>query len=314
MHTLILWRCIPPQTSSIHTHSVILCHGFASNRYTFDLQPEVSVADFLATKGWDTWVLELRGSGKSKNSGPPGTDDSWHFEDHIEDVRAIIEKVYSVTKNPVHIVGHSLGSMLVQCACAGESGKNGLIRSGVSIAGTFLMPETEWKRFLWLWPVIQHFNTIHPEYIQEFLAPMSFRLNTPWDQLFFCSENVDHRIARDMFRKNWEPIPVSLISQLRSVVEPSGLCSKDGSKAYVDLLPSIKIPMLLCTGTSDEQCPPVCMQRAKSLIPNSTHVCFGKKYGHKNDYGHFDLIVGLNAKKEVWDVISDFLEKNDEPI
>ncbi|KAJ1465598.1 hypothetical protein T484DRAFT_1647966, partial [Baffinella frigidus] len=66
MHTLILWRCFPQEGATPHTHSVVLFHGFASNRFTFDLNPEESVADYLATKGWDTWVVELRGSGKSK--------------------------------------------------------------------------------------------------------------------------------------------------------------------------------------------------------------------------------------------------------
>ncbi|KAJ1477097.1 Alpha/Beta hydrolase protein [Baffinella frigidus] len=313
MYTLVLSRCPPPpETVSSHTHSVVLCHGFASNRSTFDLEPSVSVVDYLATNGWDTWVVELRGSGRSKNTGPiNSTSHNWCFEDHVEDMRAIIEKVCTVSGNPVHVVGHSMGAMLVQCAAAGESGDRGMIRSGVSIAGSFLMSASEWKEFLWLWPVVQHFTTIHPEFIQEVLAPMSFRFNTHWDQLFFRSNNVDHNVAREMFRKNWEPIPVSLISQLRSAVGPSGLHSNDGTTAYADILPSIKTNMLLIAGSKDQQCPPVCMQTANLRIPNSTYKCFGVEHGNKHEYGHFDLIVGVNARTEVWDAISDFLVEND---
>jgi pimeloyl-ACP methyl ester carboxylesterase len=313
MHTLVLWRCFPPEdTSCTHKHSVILCHGFASNRFTFDLDPSVSVADYMATKGWDTWVIELRGSGKSKNTGPSTAESlSWCFEDHVEDVRAIIEKVYTVSGNPVHIVGHSMGAMLVQCATAGMSGDTSMIRSGVSIGGSFLMSASEWKEFLWLWPLVQNFTTIHPEHIQEILAPMSFRFNTPWDQLFFRQNNVDHNVARDMFSKNWEPIPISLISQLRSAVDAGGLRSKDGTKRYADILSSINVPMLLLAGSQDQQCPPSSMELARSHIPKSEYKCFGKEFGEKHEYGHFDLIVGLNAKVEVWDVISHFLEKHD---
>jgi pimeloyl-ACP methyl ester carboxylesterase len=310
MHTLVMTRCLPSaETNRRHRHSVILCHGFASNRFTFDLEPEVSVADYLATNGWDTWVVELRGSGKSKNVH--GSSTSWCFEDHVEDVRAIIEKVCTVTGNPVHFIGHSMGAMLVQAAAAGMSGDKEMVRSGVAIAGSFVMPSSEWKEFLWMWPVVQHFTTIHPEFIQETLAPMSFRFNTPWDQLFFRQSNVDPSIAREMFKKNWEPIPVSLISQLRSVVDPGGLRSKNGRTAYVDRLASIETNILLIAGSRDEQCPPVCMETAHAHIPNSTYKCFGKEYGHLHDYGHFDLIVGSNARTEVWDVILEFLENND---
>jgi pimeloyl-ACP methyl ester carboxylesterase len=313
VHTLILWRCIPPiEKNRVHENSVVLCHGFASNRFTFDLNPDVSVVDYMATKGWDTWVVELRGSGKSKNTGPnTESSHSWCFEDHIEDLRTIIQKVYTVSGNPVHIIGHSMGAMLVQCAAAGACGDTSMIRSGVSIGGSFRMSDSEWKEFLWLWPIVQHCTTIHPEYIQEILAPMSFRFNTPWDQLFFRQVNVDHNVAREMFRKNWEPIPISLISQLRSAVGPGGLRSKDGTKTYADILPSITIPMLLLAGSEDAQCPPTSMELAHSLIENSTYKCLGKKIGQKHEYGHFDLIVGLNAKTEVWDGISHFLENND---
>ena len=44
---------------------VILCHGFSSNRFTWEL-PGMSMARFLAGRGHDVWSLELRGAGRSK--------------------------------------------------------------------------------------------------------------------------------------------------------------------------------------------------------------------------------------------------------
>lgn len=309
-HTLVVTRCIPPTDAVVHKHSVILCHGFASNRFTFDLNHDVSVADYLCSKGWDVWLIELRGSGKNKRTGPH-EQTSWTFEDHVDDIKSIIDKVFTVSGLPVHIVGHSMGAMLVQCAAAGDGFKK--VRSGVAIAGSFQMEKSEWKEFLWLWPLVQHFTTIHPEYIQEFLAPMSYKFNTPWDQLFFCSDNVNHDVAREMFLKNWEPIPISLISQLRSAVEPGGLShANDTTKHYSDILSSIKVPMLLMSGSKDQQCPPIAMENAQKKIPLSQHISFGKRHGHVNEYGHFDLVVGVNARTEVWDLISNFLIKNDE--
>lgn len=49
---------IPP---SQH-HPVILCPGLGSSgAYSFDLSPAISLADYLAGKGWDVWTCELRG-------------------------------------------------------------------------------------------------------------------------------------------------------------------------------------------------------------------------------------------------------------
>jgi hypothetical protein len=42
---------------------VILCPGLGSSgAYSFDLSPSVSLADYLAARGWDVWTVELRGA------------------------------------------------------------------------------------------------------------------------------------------------------------------------------------------------------------------------------------------------------------
>lgn len=47
---------------SIRHHPVILCPGLGSSgAYSFDLSPNVSLADYLASQGWDVWTVELRG-------------------------------------------------------------------------------------------------------------------------------------------------------------------------------------------------------------------------------------------------------------
>ena len=47
---------------STRVHPVILCPGLGSSgAYSFDLSPDISLADYLASKGWDVWTVELRG-------------------------------------------------------------------------------------------------------------------------------------------------------------------------------------------------------------------------------------------------------------
>jgi hypothetical protein len=53
------------------------------------------------------------------------------------------------------------------------------------------------------------------------------------------------------------------------------------------------------------------METVNKMIPGSVYKLIGMKSGHKNEYGHFDLIVGKNAKTEVWDMVSRFMKTND---
>jgi polyhydroxyalkanoate synthase len=340
-YTLTMQRCFACTEEGIiiepiHNHPVILCHGFASNRFTFDLNPEVSVANYLADIGWDTWLVELRGSGLNndiaankpaslvgtsdwlddwKNTSGIGANPGEHrhdfsFSDHVEDCRAIVEHVNLITGLPVHFIGHSMGAMLLQCCAGGESGNKGLIRSGVSIAGAVVMESSHWSYFKWLWPIVKHFGTIHPEYIQKVLAPICFSFDNPWEELFFHHNNVHAQVASRMFSRNWEPISLALIDQLRFCLEKGGIHKQDGTQ-YSDSLKLIESPQLLLAGTRDEQCHPICMETVNKMIPGSVYKLIGMKSGHKNEYGHFDLIVGKNAKKEVWDMVSRFMKTND---
>lgn len=55
----------PPftHTPAPRVAQVILCPGLGSSgAYCFDLAPAVSLADFLAERGWDVWTVELRGA------------------------------------------------------------------------------------------------------------------------------------------------------------------------------------------------------------------------------------------------------------
>lgn len=56
-------RTVQPSKLGSHLHPVILCPGLGSSgAYSFDLSPSVSLADYLATHGWDVWTVELRGA------------------------------------------------------------------------------------------------------------------------------------------------------------------------------------------------------------------------------------------------------------
>ncbi|CAM6119148.1 unnamed protein product [Calypogeia fissa] len=64
---LALWRYRPPPNAPQRNHPVLMLSGIGTNAIGFDLDPSVSMARSIAAAGFDTWILEVRGSGLSKS-------------------------------------------------------------------------------------------------------------------------------------------------------------------------------------------------------------------------------------------------------
>ena len=114
-----------PEKQKEESKPVILCHGFGANRFNFDLGEGRSLACYLRDRGYDTWVVDLRGAGHS--SRPRWFNRfgyGWTMDDHIDfDLPAVIELVKRCTgSREVNWVGHSMGGtvMYAYLACGGE--------------------------------------------------------------------------------------------------------------------------------------------------------------------------------------------------
>ncbi len=56
---------VPPATGRTNKPPVILCHGLGYNGDFWMLEREVNLAQYLSDRGFDVWLLSMRGSGKS---------------------------------------------------------------------------------------------------------------------------------------------------------------------------------------------------------------------------------------------------------
>ncbi|MGQ0506370.1 MAG: alpha/beta hydrolase, partial [Myxococcaceae bacterium] len=109
---------------------VILCHGLGANRFNMDFDERYSLARYLARRGYETWVMELRGRGLA---GPP-CDST--FDDQAEhDVRAALRAVTSTGHKQVTWVGHSKGGLLLYAHLARTPGAP--VRAAVTLGSPF---------------------------------------------------------------------------------------------------------------------------------------------------------------------------------
>src|SRR5205814_884146 len=88
--------------------AVMLVHGLGANRFSLHCEGR-SLAAWLATRGFECFVPELRGAGESERPKV-----SWDLDDYLErDVPALLEAVTRRALGPVDWVGHSLGGVLL---------------------------------------------------------------------------------------------------------------------------------------------------------------------------------------------------------
>ncbi|RME21832.1 MAG: alpha/beta hydrolase, partial [Deltaproteobacteria bacterium] len=94
---------------------VLLVHGISSNHRTWDLGPQRSLARALQARGYDAWLLDLRGHGLAERD-PAGRRqrNGWTMDDYGRyDLPAAIDHVRSVSGfDRVGYVGHSMGGMV----------------------------------------------------------------------------------------------------------------------------------------------------------------------------------------------------------
>jgi len=278
--------------------------------------------------------MELRGSNLSFNSRYDIDKDSrmWDFDDLVtKDVPLGIEYVLQKTNaKQLHWIGHSMGGMLHLAYLSTGSQKMAQIRSGITVGSTLMHLGSgsgfdqltillKLKKYIPAWLVIPNgsFHTL--------ISPFLGYISTPLESFQVQAANMDPKITRMLFRFGFHRIPVRLLIQLASsIVGEKGATDRTGKISYLEQLVDVvkKSPksasnLMLIAGEKDKQCPIVAAEnsynRLVSVWPSGKLKLriFGKKYGHKESYGHNDLLIGKNVGSEVYPEIESWLSKGD---
>ena len=314
---IALHRYRPAVGAGRRRNPVVLCHGLASNRVTFDLDGEVSLARRLARLGFDVFSLELRSHGASEPARLTGARRwGFSFDDYLaSDVPAAIDAVRAQTGAArVHWIGHSMGGILLYAHLA--SGGAGSIASGVAIGSSMdysaatsgFHAALGLRRYAGLSPVIPLGAAL------ALSAPWTGRSGTALERFNLWPENVAPRLVRRLHARAFHSVSTGVLLQLATAFEPGGLRSRDRSRSYMDDLraASVTTPVLALAGDRDAQCTVEAAAVPLSALAGPTRLApFGVQHGHGSHYGHFDLIIGRNASTEVWPTIEGWLADHD---
>ncbi|MBO9539439.1 alpha/beta fold hydrolase [bacterium] len=289
---------------------VLLISGFGVNRAALDFDDRFSWARRLAAEGFDTWLLEVRGSGLSRRAGIY----DGAFDDYLVDARTAISHVRDRTGAlKLHWVGYSLGGMLLYAALGSEEAD--LIRSGVAIESpvslygypldkTSLAALDVMERFPWLHAVPYRL----PSRLAMDLLPLWYE--QPLFKAWMNTENIDRKLLKAIVYRTLDDVPTPLVLQFRDWIREDGLRSRNGATDYLAGLATTEVPLLVMTGDSEFA------RRARLVMERSRPAnvrwieCL-RANGFSADYGHTDLLFGPRAPEEIFPHVLDWLRVHD---
>ena len=284
---------------------VLLVHGFGQNRYAWHL-PSRSLVNHLATAGFDVYNLDLRGHGRSRHMGARMTHG---VSDYIrEDLPIAVEEVQRHSgKRPVFLVGHSLGGLV---SYAAAPLLNGAVAGVASIGSPYHF--TRGSRSLGALRIV--FRAMSLAQVTPLNVPLFM---TPW--------GIVMRQTRRFAESRFYPIPLrgyhagslepevfeehlrlafdrGSIAELACLFEWANERRFGGSESdFADRFEKMDVPLLVVAGANDDLAPPASVRPA-----------FARSGSRDKTYravplGHIDLLVGREAPKLTWKLVTDWL-------
>ncbi len=335
--TLVAHRFRPSNGARPGTIPVILCHGLSYNAQFWDLDPSVSLAQYLAQQGWDVWVVNLRGCGLSQKwvakidtaptlavgslirratrgqIAPTGyaTLDPrfarWTLDDHINyDVPAFVHLVRSRTgAQEVAWIGHSMGGIIALCHLARY--QNPGIGKLVTIGSQVTMPNGQLAvQFLNEMIELRTGQMTTPEVEPEELIADSL---TSVDNLFFNERHVSPEIYRALTTDGVDVPSLGLLQQYLVMATRGELLDSSKRFSYARMLSNVQVPILITCGALDQLAPPTVQRFIYDRVGSTDktlHV-FGRAQGYQADAGHSDAVVGLTSRAQVYPTIENWL-------
>jgi len=306
---------------------VVLCHGLGLNG-TFWTITDDHLPGQLAARGYEVFVVDMRGSGGSHRVGLTGKINQvlrqtpirevgardWTVDDEAKyDVPAILEYVRRETgSGRVNWVGHSLGGMLM-FPFLELSPEADRVANFVDMGGVAMVVET---------PGIKEMGRANRGLRVLSLGLSTGRLGRPMmfgrmpglekvDRFYYTASNVDDRTVDRFYGYTLEDPGAGALAQLDPYLRRGRMLSADGAIDYAAGLDRVGAPTLMIAGEADIMADiPSSILTFNALgSADKTLMRFGRLDGHLADYGHCDLVWSRNAPKEVFPPLIDWLDR-----
>lgn len=289
----------------------ILCSGYACNRHFLDFDERYSLARFLGRRGFDVWLLELRGHGLSE--APVGRRLSWTFDDFVQhDVPAAIGYVRDQTGRAPVWIGHSMGGMVLYATLGQNQAAAASLAGLVTMASPVAFPPVASRMMRTLG---QLFLAVpFPDRLPQHPVLVLLWGLVGWSPAATAvgmnPANMEPGVFTRALRLFMCNVPRAMLRQLAHWSLTGEFTSRDGRINYRSNLRRISVPALIIAGAVDRLAPPATVRFAFDQMSSKSKLYreFGVRQGDSIDYGHVDLIFGRRAPEEVFVTVAQWIE------
>jgi pimeloyl-ACP methyl ester carboxylesterase len=318
---LALYRYEPRRGS--HRTPVLLCHGMSSNRWDMDGPGRISLARYLVRQGYDTWVVELRGAGRStRPTWWNGKRYTWTFEDYVQhDAPAALRVVLRETgAEQVHWVGHSMGGMIAYALLMSPVQRK--IASAVTL-GSPTMSDVghplldfgiPYRRLLRMMPERVPLGALAR--CAAPFAPLFARLlSRSIAELGWYPGNADMALMRTLMLTAVDDLPASLLREFARWYDTKAMSDRYAMFDFTDHLELITTPILIIGGARDRLTPVRDLRNVYRRIGSADKVfhVIGRQLGSAHEYSHADLVLGRWAPDDVYPIVLRWLDAHRQP-
>ncbi len=319
-----------PRHASANLYPIMCLPGLAETRFVLDQALGRSFVDYLALNGFDVYMCELRGHGKSRHLKERY---DWNVQTFLDyDVPAMIETVRRESgKDKLIWIGHSMGGMLLlgYLVSAGLNKNKDLydadfIRGGITIGSpvNFNQISLVLASMLFKITAVPRAPLIPTDFLSNMLSMFPAILDSPLTYHFWNYKNIETENKILYLKDGLDNIATGVMRDFVEYVLSADFHSSDGKINYRENLFLIDRPMLIVSGSIDRMASNETAQTIYDGISSQDKELrvFGQrgylirdgqriKVKDKMDYGHVDLTLGARSKEEVWPYMLNWIRK-----
>ncbi len=284
-------------TAGTSRASVLCLPGLACNAVIFDLVGERSLARFLASKGYDVWLLNCRGAGRSDHADNKKRLFTYALEEYaFMDACAAARFVREKTGKPLYLLGHSMGGLIAELTAQKLTANE--IAGIICVASPFDFSPHQAS----LGPYYRLLKFVVSHRINAPLGPLS-RLFGPFyapfwpGSLIVYNRAVESWAMRRMLTDTVETPTPKMFGEFYDAIS-----QKTSLAAFLAEPLHFSQPVFALWGDFDRLAPKDSVFPLQASLPQIEFAGVGP-------FGHIDILVGKNAPSAIYPLIADWLNR-----